>query len=62
VFVHTEVPSTLQGRGLAGRLAKAAFEAAQAEGLRVVPLCPFVKSYLAKHPELAPLLAEQRDA
>jgi predicted GNAT family acetyltransferase len=51
VFVHTEVPSTLEGRGIAAQLAKAGLEFASQEGLRVIPICPFVASYLKRHPE-----------
>jgi predicted GNAT family acetyltransferase len=50
VLVHTEVPPALRGRHLAGALAKAAIEAADAEGLRLVAVCPFVKAYLHQHP------------
>jgi predicted GNAT family acetyltransferase len=49
VLVHTEVPPALRGRHLADALAKAAVDAAHAEGLRVVAVCPFVKAYLRKH-------------
>ena len=51
VFVHTEVPPSLRGRHIGDALVKAGLEAARAEGLRVVPACPFVKAYLPKHPE-----------
>ena len=51
VFVHTEVPPALRGRGIGESLVKGALDAARREGLRVVPLCPFVKAYLRKHPE-----------
>jgi predicted GNAT family acetyltransferase len=50
VLVHTEVPPPLRGRHLADALAKAAIDAAHAEGLPFVALCPFVKAYLRKHP------------
>jgi predicted GNAT family acetyltransferase len=53
ILIHTEVPESLQGRGIAGRLARFGLEYAKREGLKVVALCPFVKSYLEKHPELA---------
>jgi uncharacterized protein len=53
VLVHTEVPPLFRGRGLAGRLAKSALEAARAEGLTVIARCAFVRAYLQKHPELA---------
>jgi predicted GNAT family acetyltransferase len=51
VFVHTEVPPALRGRGIGKALVKAGLEAARREGLRIVALCPFVKAYLQKHPE-----------
>jgi uncharacterized protein len=50
VLVHTEVPPAVRGRHLADALAKAAIDAAHAEGLQVVAVCPFVKAYLRKHP------------
>lgn len=56
VFAHTEVPEELEGRGIAARLAKAALEFAKSKGLAVIPLCPFVKSYIQRHPEYQPLV------
>ncbi|HTY40504.1 MAG TPA: GNAT family N-acetyltransferase [Thermoanaerobaculia bacterium] len=53
---HTEVPPARRHRGVAGLLAKAALDFADARGLRVVPLCPFVIAYLAEHPELERLV------
>jgi predicted GNAT family acetyltransferase len=52
VFTHTEVPRASRGRGVASALTKDAVTAARNEGLRVIALCPFVKSYLKKHPDL----------
>jgi predicted GNAT family acetyltransferase len=49
VLVHTEVPPELRGRHLGDALVKAALDAAQADGLRVVPVCPFAKAYMHKH-------------
>ena len=51
LFTHTGVPPALEGRGLGSRLVRAGLDYARAEGLKVVPLCPFVGSYLQKHPE-----------
>lgn len=53
VLVHTEVPSEAEGRGIGGMLARAAVAKAAAEGLTVVPLCPFARSWLERHPEAA---------
>lgn len=51
VFLHTEVPESLRGRGIASQLAKVAVASARAEGLQLVVRCPFVRAYLRKHPE-----------
>lgn len=61
VLVHTEVPPALEGQGLAGKLAQGALEYARDQHLSVVPKCPFVASYIRKHPEYQELVpAEQR--
>jgi predicted GNAT family acetyltransferase len=53
IFVHTEVPKQLEGKGVGATLVKAGLEYARGAGLRIVPRCPFVRSYLEKHPEAA---------
>lgn len=57
-FTHTEVPKELGGRGIGSRLAKGALDQARARGLKVVPLCPFIKAWIEKHPEYQDLLAQ----
>lgn len=58
-FTHTEVPDALAGKGVGTRLAKAALDYAKAEGLAVVPLCPFIAAYIKRHPaEYGALAAE----
>lgn len=54
---HTEVPSALEGRGIASKLAQTALEFARSQRLEVVPLCPYVGGYLRKHPEYQDLLS-----
>ena len=53
VLVHTEVPVELEGRGIGGRLVTAAVDRAAREGLTLVPLCPFARDWLERHPEVA---------
>lgn len=53
VLLHTEVPKALGGRGIGGQLVQAAVERASSEGLTVVPLCPFARSWLERHPSVA---------
>ena len=52
-LIHTEVPEPLRGRGLGQQLVRAALDYAHFHQLKVVPVCPFVKLYLEKHPEAA---------
>lgn len=56
-FYHTEVPPALEGRGIAGMMARAALEAARADGLEVVPICPYVVAYLRRHQEYLSLVS-----
>jgi uncharacterized protein len=51
VLVHTEVDDAFEGQGLGSALAKGALDDARRRGLRVVPLCPFIASYIERHPE-----------
>jgi uncharacterized protein len=57
VFTHTEVSDAVEGRGYGSRLAAAALEGAAAESLEVVPLCPFIASYIERHPDYERLVA-----
>jgi hypothetical protein len=50
-FIHTEVPKALAGKGIGSRLARHVLEAARAEGLKVVPVCPFIAAWMKRHPE-----------
>ena len=56
VLEHTEVPAAFEGRGVGGRLVKAALDEARAENRHVIPECPFAYSYIKRHPEYQPLL------
>jgi hypothetical protein len=60
-FVHTEIDDRYEGRGLGGRLVSAALDDVGSRGLAVLPFCPFVRSYIAGHPEYLDLVpATQR--
>ena len=50
-LLHTEVPQASRDRGLGNLLIRAALDFAHFNQLKVVPVCPFVKAYLDKHPE-----------
>jgi len=54
-FTHTEIGSEFGGQGLGGKLVAGALADVRASGGRIVATCPFVKSYLEKHPEYGDL-------
>ncbi|MET9960728.1 GNAT family N-acetyltransferase [Streptomyces sp. NPDC006326] len=54
VAVHTIVEPGHEGRGIAGDLVHAFYGIAAAEGVPVVPLCPYAASWAARHPDQAP--------
>lgn len=55
---RTYTPEALRGRGIAGHVVEAALEYAQAQGLRVLPTCPYVSRFVEKHPEYRALLTD----
>ena len=57
VLVHTEVPDQLGGRGIGGRLVRAAVDRAAADHLTVVPWCPFARRWQSGHPDVAGAIA-----
>ena len=56
VLIHTEVLPSLESKGLGARLVAGALDDIRARGLRVVPFCPFVRSYIRRHPDYADLV------
>jgi uncharacterized protein len=55
-FTHTEIDPAFEGRGLGGRLVRAALDDARANDLLVLPFCPFTNAYIQRHPEYADLV------
>ena len=56
VIPHVEAPPALRGTGAAGRLMAGALDIIRAEGLRVVPSCPYAAAFIKRHPEYQDLL------
>ncbi|MDZ7773389.1 MAG: GNAT family N-acetyltransferase [Balneolaceae bacterium] len=57
-LTHTEVPSAWEGQGVASDMVHQVLQEVDRRGLRLVPLCPYVASYLRRHAEWKRLLAE----
>lgn len=56
-YDHVETAIPFRGRGIAARMVETALIAARAEGLKVVPRCPYAADWIADHPEYQPLVA-----
>ena len=57
VFTHTEVDDAYEGKGVGSALAKGALDDVRAMGERtVVPLCPFIKGWIARHDDYRSLV------
>jgi len=55
VFTHTEVDPAFEGQGVGGTLVRGALDHVRDLGLRVLPICPFVQGWMAKHRDYADL-------
>jgi predicted GNAT family acetyltransferase len=53
---HTVVPAAARGRGVGESLVQAAMAHAREQGVRVIPSCPFVQSWLDEHPDARDLV------
>jgi hypothetical protein len=53
VLRHTAVPAEIERRGFGGQLVAAAVARAAADGLTIVPLCPFTRTWLERNPAAA---------
>jgi hypothetical protein len=61
-FIHTEIDPAHEGEGLGTLLVKAALDTARAEGLAVLPYCPFVRGFIDRHREYLDLVPVERRA
>jgi predicted GNAT family acetyltransferase len=50
-LIHTEVPRELEGKGVGGAIVLKALQYAKDNGYEIVPLCPFVQTWLERHKE-----------
>lgn len=62
IFMHTETPKPLGGRGLAARLTVHGLEHARENGLAVLPACPYMASYIRDHRDYVELVPEGQRA
>ena len=50
-FTHTEIDDAYEGQGLGSTLVRYVLDDARQRNLEVIPVCPFVREYIARHPD-----------
>jgi predicted GNAT family acetyltransferase len=55
VFTHTEVDPGLEGQGIGSKLVRGALDDVRTRDIPVLPICPFVAAWIARHPDYADL-------
>jgi predicted GNAT family acetyltransferase len=61
-FLHTEIDPAYEGKGLGSVLARRVLDAARDQGLAVLPYCPFIRGWIARHPDYVDLVPAARRA
>ena len=56
-LTHTEVPRSLEGKGVGSALVSKTLQWIKSKGYPLAPLCPFVAAYIKRHPEWREILA-----
>ena len=51
IIDHTVVPAAFRGQGVGKRLVERGVLDARAENRKILPLCPYAKAQIQKHPE-----------
>jgi predicted GNAT family acetyltransferase len=57
-LVHTDVDPEVEGTGAGGELVEGALEDLRRRDLRVIPICPFVRSWIDRNPAYADIVAD----
>lgn len=58
IIDHTFVPDALRGQKVGEQLVRRAVEDARREGIVIIPLCPFAKAQITRHPEWQDVLSK----
>lgn len=48
-LTHLFVPPSLRGQGIAAEITRQAIASINAQGLEIVPVCPYVITYMQRH-------------
>jgi uncharacterized protein len=55
-LLHSEIPDSMRGSGVASTLSKTALDWARQNNMKVDVVCPFVAGFLRTHPEYSDLV------
>jgi predicted GNAT family acetyltransferase len=50
-LTHTLVPDAHKGKGVASQLIKRVFDWCKKHRVEIVPVCPFIVTFIERHPE-----------
>lgn len=59
-FDHTEIDERFEGEGVGSTLVRHVLDEARDAGLGVLPFCPFVRSWIERHPDYVALIPEDQ--
>jgi len=51
VLTHVGVYPEHRGQGVAGKLVEVALKYAEENSFRVIPMCPYIATYIRRHPQ-----------
>jgi uncharacterized protein len=60
VMTHVGVYPEHRGQGVAGKLTQVALEYAKENSLRVIPMCPYIASYIRRNRQYLELTSQER--
>jgi uncharacterized protein len=60
VMTHVGVYPEHRGQGVAGKLTEVALEYAKEKSLRVIPMCPYIATYIRRNPQYLELTSQER--
>lgn len=61
VMTHVGVHPEHRGQGVAGKLTEVALEYARKKSLRVIPMCPYIATYIRRNPQYEDLTRQRAD-
>lgn len=60
-LTHTEVDPALEGKGVGSSLVRQVLEYTEQHDQKIVPLCPFVATYIKRHPDWQRVVSTEYD-